>query len=309
MIEFKVPATSANLGPGYDSLGLALSLYNNFKLKKRNDSLIKIEIIDKLSNQQINIDKSDNLLIKAYKRYYSHINKDIEGVEITEEMNTPLARGLGSSSSAIIGGLAAAAVNSGKLISRNEFIQLAVELEKHPDNVVPALVGGLTINFYCNNRYDYYKIEVDQDLDFILIVPDFELKTNRLRKVLPEKIDYQDAVSNLGRVSLLTSVFINKDYQLLKTAMEDSMHQPYRKKLIRGFDEVLDAAYKNGAYGAALSGAGPTILAVADKNLDSIASSMIDVFKNNSINAVSYTVKASNKDLYQELKEENFLND
>ena len=309
MIEFKVPATSANLGPGYDSLGLALSLYNNFKLKKRKDSLIKIKIIDKLNNQQINIDESDNLLIKAYKRYYSYLNKDIEGIEITEEMNTPLARGLGSSSSAIIGGLAAAAINSDILIPREEFIQLAVELEKHPDNVVPALVGGLTINFYCNNSYDYYKIDVGQDLDFILVVPDFELKTNELRKVLPKKIDYQAAISNLGRVSLLTSIFINKDYQLLKTAMEDSMHQPYRKKLIRGFDEVLETAYQNGAYGVALSGAGPTILAVADKNLDTISKSMINAFKNNSIDAVSYTVKASNKDLYQKLKEENFFND
>src|SRR6056297_3338533 len=147
MPEIKVPATSANLGPGYDTLGLALSLFNNFKIKKRNDQQLKIKIIDKNSNQEIKIDDSDNLIILAYKKYFEFIEKDLIGAEILEEMHTPLARGLGSSSSAIIGGLAAAALVSKELISQKEFIQLAVALEKHPDNVVPALVGGLTINF------------------------------------------------------------------------------------------------------------------------------------------------------------------
>jgi len=304
MSEIKVPATSANLGPGYDTMGLALGLYNNFKIKKREDKQLKVKIIDKKNDQQIKIADSDNLVALAYKKYFSFINKELIGAEIIEELNTPLARGLGSSSSAIIGGLAAAAVISGELISENDFIQLAVVLEKHPDNVVPALVGGLTINFYCNNNYDYYKINVDQKLNFILAVPDYELKTEKLRQVLPKKMDYSQAINNLSRISLLTAAFINKDYHLLKTAMEDQIHQPYRKKLIKAFDQLIETAYKSGASGAALSGAGPTIIAAAVKNTELISEQMQKTFEKNSISAEIYTVKACNKSVYQHLKEE-----
>lgn len=305
MPEIKVPATSANLGPGYDTLGLALSLFNNFKIKKRNDQQLKIKIIDKNNDQEIKIDDSDNLVILAYKKYFEFIEKDLIGAEILEEMHTPLARGLGSSSSAIIGGLAAAAVVSQELISEKDFIQLAVALEKHPDNVVPALVGGLTINFYCNNYYDYYKIDVEADLNFILAVPDFELKTEELRQVLAEKIEYSRAIFNLSRISLLTAAFIKKDYSLLKTAMEDQLHQPFRKELIEGFDQIIKTAYDNGAYGAALSGAGPTIIAAAAaEDAESIAEKMKKVFVNGSQAADFYIVEACNKSLYQILKEE-----
>jgi homoserine kinase len=304
MPKIKVPATTANLGPGYDTLGLALSLYNDFEIEKREDEQLKIKIIDQNKNKEIKIAAEDNLIALAYKKYFNFIAEDLRGAEIVEKMHTPLARGLGSSSSAIIGGLAAAAVVSGKLISENDFIQLAVELEKHPDNVVPALVGGLTVNFYCNNNYDYYKIDVEQELDFILVVPDFELKTENLRQVLPAEIDYPSAINNLSRVGLLTAAFINRDYKLLKTAMEDQLHQPYRKKLIKGFDQVLEAAYSSGAYGAALSGAGPTILACARQNSAQIAENMKKVFESNSITTDIFIVKACNQSLYQYLKEE-----
>jgi len=304
MSTIKVPATSANLGPGYDTLGLALSLYNDFDIKKRKDQQLKITIIDQNKNKEIKIARKDNLVALAYQKYFDFIAEDLIGAEITEKMHTPLARGLGSSSSAIIGGLAAAAIVSGKLISKTDFIQLAVDLEKHPDNVVPALVGGLTINFYCKNNYDYYKIDIEQELDFILVVPDFELKTEKLRQVLPEVVDYPSAINNLSRVSLLTAAFINREYHLLKTAMEDQLHQPYRKKLIKGFDQVLAAAYESGAYGAALSGAGPTILACTQKRSDQIAQNMKKAFASNAVKTDIFKVKACNQSLYQNLKEE-----
>lgn len=304
MTEIKVPATSANLGPGYDTLGLALTLFNNFKVKKRDDQQLKIKVIDKNKDKEIKIADSDNLIAQAYKRYFSFLEAEIIGAEIIEEMNTPLARGLGSSASAIIGGLAAAAVTSNKLISENDFIQLAVELETHPDNVVPALVGGLTINFNCNNNYDYYKIDVDQNINCILLVPDYELKTEKLRQVLPAEIDYKQAISNLSRISLLTAAFIKKDYKSLKTAMDDQLHQPYRKKLIKGFDQVIEAAYNSGAVGAALSGAGPTILALTVDNQQLIAEKMQEIYNSLSIKSSFYIVRASNNSLYQTLKEE-----
>jgi homoserine kinase len=304
MTEIKVPATSANLGPGYDTLGLALTLFNNFKIKKRDDQQLKIKVIDKNNDKEIKIADSDNLIAQAYKQYFNFLEAEMIGAEIIEEMNTPLARGLGSSASAIIGGLAAAAVISNKLISENDFIQLAVELETHPDNVVPALVGGLTINFNCNNNYDYYKIEVDQNINCILLVPDYELKTEKLRQVLPKEINYNQAISNLSRISLLTAAFINKDYKVLKTAMDDQLHQPYRKKLIKGFEKIINTAYNNGAAGAALSGAGPTILALTVENENLIAKKMQEIYNSLAIDSDFYIVKASNNSLYQSLKEE-----
>lgn len=304
MIEFKVPATSANLGPGYDTLGLALNLFNNFKVKKRSDQKLKIKVLDLNQNREIKIAESDNLIARAYQKYFEFLGKDLIGAEITEEMNSPLARGLGSSASAIIGGLAAAALVSGQLISETDFIQLSVELEKHPDNVVPALVGGLTINFYCNNNYDYYKIDVDQKINCILLVPDYELKTSKLRQVLPKELKYPDVISNLSRISLLTTAFLNKEYNLLKTAMDDQLHQPYRKKLIKGFDQVITAAYKNGAVGAALSGAGPTIIALAVDNEMLIAEKMKHIYDSMAVDSQFYIVRACNSSLYQKLKEE-----
>lgn len=310
MYELKVPATSANLGPGYDTIGLALNLFNHFKIKKRNDNLIKVKLIDKNNGaEEINIEEKDNLILNAYKLYFDFIDKKVRGVEITEIMETPLARGLGSSASAIIGGLAAAALVSAELISEQDFINLAVSLEKHPDNVVPALIGGLTINYNCNNIYDYYKIDLTKDLSFVLVVPDFELETKKLRNVLPKKINYADAVFNLSRVSLFTAAFINKDYSLLKKAMEDKIHQPYRKKLIKEFDQVIKNAEESGAYGAALSGAGPTIIAAADKNEELIAESMKKPFLENNINCRSYILKSCSYNLYRFLTEEAISDD
>jgi len=216
---------------------------------------------------------------------------------------------LGSSASAIIGGLAAAALVSGELVSRSDFINLAVEMEKHPDNVVPALTGGLTINFKKSDTYDYHKININQSLNFILVVPDFELETKKLRMVLPEKVSYSDAVFNLSRISLFTAAFTEENFELLKTAMEDKIHQPYRKKLIKNFDQVIDNAEKNGAYGAALSGAGPTIIAAADKNEKLIAKKMQLPFTAGGIKCRSYILKGSNFDLYKALQKEAQFND
>jgi homoserine kinase len=305
MYELKVPATSANLGPGYDTIGLALNLFNHFKIKKRNDNLIKVKLIDKNNgSKEIKIKEEDNLISQAYKLYFDFIDKKVQGVEIEEIMKTPLARGLGSSASAIIGGLAAAAVVSAELIDEQDFIDLAVSLEKHPDNVIPALIGGLTINYNCNNIYDYYKIDISNDLNFIIVVPDFELETKKLREVLPEKISYTDAVFNLSRISLFTAAFLKEDYQLLERAMEDKIHQPYRKQLIKEFDQVIKNAKENGAYGAALSGAGPTIIAVSDKNENLIAESMKLPFLENNINCKSYILKSCSYNLYRYLMEE-----
>lgn len=301
MPEFKVPATSANLGSGYDTVGIALNLFNYFKVEKSEQ--LKIEVFD-LTGKEINILQSDNLILKAYHYYFNYIKEPPVPALIIEKMQTPLARGLGSSSAAIIGGLLAAALMSKHFISESEFIKLAVALEKHPDNVVPALIGGLIINYKQNNIDKYLKIKLAAELDFVTVIPDFELKTIQARSLLPAKLNYQQSVFNLGRISLLTAAFLTADYQLLKAGMDDMLHQPYRKQLIPGFEQVIANAYNAGAWGAALSGAGPTFLAITSSKAAEIAAAMEAVFKRHKIAVNSYILKGYNKNTYQLVQEE-----
>ena len=297
MIDFNVPATSANLGPGFDTLGLALNLFNKFEVRSRTDEKINISIISE--NNNINFDDSDNLILKSYLKYYEYINKKIEGIDITEKMNSPLARGMGSSASAIVGGLFSAAWNSKTLISKKEFVGLAVDIEGHPDNVIPAILGGLNINYKNGDRFSYHKINIPEELKFIVIIPDFELKTSETRKILPDRLDYSSAIFNLGRISLLITAFLEKNYSLLAEAMEDKLHQPFRSKLIPGFENVIKSAKKEGALGASLSGAGPTIIAITDSNEKRIADSMISTFWDHNVSATKYVLKGYNINLYE----------
>ncbi|MGM0601746.1 MAG: homoserine kinase [Bacillota bacterium] len=301
MIEFKIPATSANLGPGFDTLGLALNLFNIFEVNRRNDGQINISVISE--NNRVSFEKSDNLILKSYLRYYEYINKKADGIDITEKMNSPLARGMGSSASAIVGGMLSAAYNSKILISEKEFAELAVDIEGHPDNVIPAVFGGLNINYKTNDQFSYYKIHIPEELKFIVIIPDFELKTSETRKILPDKLDYSSAVYNLGRISLLITAFLEKNYSLLADAMEDKLHQPFRSELIPGFDSVIQAAKNGGAFGASLSGAGPTVIAAAESGENIIADNMISAFSDYNVSAKRYILKGYNSSLYQIFKD------
>lgn len=301
MQKFKIPATSANLGPGFDTLGLALNLFNDFEVSRRKDNKINLSIISE--NKKILFNDSDNLILKSYKSYYKYIDRKVDGINIIEKMNSPLARGMGSSASAIVGGLLAAAWNSKEIIDEKSFTKLAVDIEGHPDNVIPAILGGLIINYKNNNSFSYHKIEIPEELKFIVIVPNFELKTSESRKVLPKKLNYSSAVFNVGRISLFIASFLEKKYELLSEAMQDKLHQPYRSKLIPAFDEVIKSAQISGAYGASLSGAGPTIIAITDKNENEIADNMINVFAKNNVDAKKYILKGHNGSLYKNIKE------
>ncbi|RCW51551.1 MULTISPECIES: homoserine kinase [unclassified Halanaerobium] len=297
MINFNVPSTSANLGPGFDTLGLALNLFNKFEVRSRPDKKINISVISK--NNKVNFDDADNLILNSYLKYYEYINKKIDGIDITEKMNSPLARGMGSSASAIVGGLFSAAWNAKSLISAKEFIDLAVDIEGHPDNVIPAIFGGLDINYKKGDRFSYHKINIPEELKFIVIIPDFELKTSETRKILPNRLDYTSTVFNLGRISLLITAFLEKNYSLLAEAMEDKLHQPFRSKLIPGFEHVIKTAKKEGAFGASLSGAGPTVIAVTTSNENLIADGMISAFLDHNVTAEKYILKGYNISLYK----------
>lgn len=284
MIKVRVPATTANLGPGFDSLGIALNLYNYFIIEEIEEGLETINI-EQSSGRSLEIPLSENLFVKAMEKVYQRLNKKMDGLKVTEEINIPFARGLGSSASAVVAGLLAANYILGKPLKEEELMEIAVDMEGHPDNVLPAFKGGFIVNVITDDGLVHKKLEITEELSFIVLIPDFELKTEDVRKVLPTKISYTDAIYNLSRVALLTASFYDKDFKILKTAMEDRLHQDYRSRLIPGFYQLMDAAYNEGAIGFALSGSGPSVLAIAEQNANNIGKVMVDEYKKQGISS------------------------
>lgn len=282
MFEIKVPATTANLGPGFDCLGFAIKLYNYFKVERINSGFETV-IVDQITGKQINLPIDDNIFYHAMEKLYDKTNNILDGIKLTEKINIPSARGLGSSATAVVAGILSANILLDYPFSEKELIEIAVEMEGHPDNVLPALKGGFIINVMTENGLVYKKIELDKDLKFIFVIPDFILKTEDVRKVLPEKYTIEEAVFNLSRTALLTSCLQSNDLSQLKVAMDDKLHQYYRSKLIPGFYQVINSAYKKGAFGVALSGAGPSILAIVKENAEDIGEVMVNSFSDNNI--------------------------
>lgn len=267
MINIRVPATSANLGPGFDSLGIALNLYNKFSFQETSEGL---EIIGSLGDEE----DRDNLVYTSMLKTFDFIGYKAKGIRIHIEANIPVSRGLGSSASCILGGVMGANQIAGSPLSIDEIFKLATEIEGHPDNIAPGLFGGFISSLMEGESIYYNKIDIVQGLKFIAIIPDFTLSTKKAREVLPERILYKSAVENVSRVSLLISALSNGRFELLKPALKDNLHQPYRGKLIQGFDEVLNKIYELKGLGGYLSGAGPTIMAITTEDDNSLKKEM-----------------------------------
>jgi homoserine kinase len=282
MLSLRVPATTANLGPGFDSMSLALKIYNTFTFKEI-DNGIRIKINDKACIDTIELSLEENLIYKSMQYLYKKTNRVFSGIEVIEDVAIPFARGLGSSATAIIAGLMGANFLLGNFYTEKELLKMAIEIEGHSDNIISAFIGGFVISVDGSNEAIYKKIELPEDLALVLIIPDFQLQTDQLRKILPRNIPHRDAVFNLGRTALLTASLYEKDWKLLSIAMDDRLHQSYRSKLIPGFDDVIAAAYYAGARGVALSGSGPSILAVSPENSKGIGEAMVDAFARSNI--------------------------
>lgn len=242
----KVPATTANIGPGFDSLGLALSLYNYIIVKEG--------------------PPAENLSQKAFDMALREMGMKEKDIRIEIEGEVPIARGLGSSATCIIGGILAANEITGGRLSREDILELAYKIEGHPDNIVPALVGGLTVSFVDEEKIRYIKLCEIDFIDLVLFIPDFTISTSEARKILPQSLSYRDAVFNIGRVSLLVSCFLKKDISDIRAALEDRLHFPYRKGLVKNIDLIFELSYRNGAKGVFLSGSGPAVAAIVEKH-------------------------------------------
>ena len=257
-----VPATSANLGPGFDALGLALGLHNTLELRvSERDSL---EASGEGAEQLQNV--STTIAHTAAKQIFAGLGHEIGGVHLKLDNAIPFARGLGSSSAAIVAGMLAAnkycAAQTGKSFSQSQILEFACALEGHPDNVAPALLGGFVAAAMGENgAVSAVKIAVKTWPQFVVFIPDSELSTHFARGVLPASYSRADAVFNLSRAALLVAALSSGDFSALREALHDRIHQPFRAPLVPGWREVTGAAQSAGAIGTTLSGAGPTILA------------------------------------------------
>lgn len=259
MIKVRVPATSANMGPGFDSLGIGLTLYNEFGFKEIESGLKFSGIPEEFCNEE-------NIIYKAMKHCFDKAGYKIKGLEISElKQDVPISRGLGSSSTCIVGGLVGANEILGGKFSEDELLDMAVEIEGHPDNVAPALLGGMVVAITEENKTFYDKINIKGGLKFIAVVPNFRLSTEKARSVLPKEITLKDGVYNVSRAALLVASFTSGKHELIKYACKDAFHQNYRSQLIPGFEKVYNNSYELGALGCYLSGAGPTIMVVIDE--------------------------------------------
>ena len=256
MIKVQIPATSANIGAGFDSLGLAVSMYNYVSMEEHDGVQIT-------SNDKVKIPTDEtNLVYTCAKYIYDLCDYPFKGLHIEQTNNIPMARGLGSSSACIVGGLLGANAMLGSPMRTTELVNIAATMEGHPDNSTPALLGGLCTAVLENGKVYYVKQEIAEDLRFVAIVPDFEIKTKFAREALPNEITHKDGVYNLSRAALMSVSLYSRNYQNLRIAADDRLHQPYRLPLINGAHEVLDFSYKHGAYASYISGSGSTIMSI-----------------------------------------------
>ncbi len=256
----RVPASSANLGPGFDSFGIAWQLYNEIDFQITEDGLVSIEGCDEQYQNE------DNLAHRGFRRVLERCGVPFTGVAIRFlRCAIPVSRGLGSSAALITAGVTAANALYDLGLTRAELLLLATEVEGHPDNVAPALYGGLGVSAMDGGRAITRRFPISERLRFAALIPPFELSTALARSVLPKELPREDTVFNVSRGALLLRAFGDGDAELLSFAMDDRIHQSYRAKLIDGFKTARIEAQECGVAGFCISGAGPTLLCVSDR--------------------------------------------
>ncbi len=265
MIKIRVPATTANMGPGFDCIGMALELYNYLSVVESEKPLA----IDVINEGNLKIPRNEeNLIYRSMCTFYDEIGKKIPNIKLVQEDFIPHTRGLGSSAACIVSGLVAANELSASQLSKDDLAQIAAKIEGHPDNSTPAIFGGLVVGAIepTTLKLSYVKLDIPQNFSFAVMIPDFPLATEKARKVLPKEVPLSDAVFNASRAALLVASIFSGNINNLKIAFDDKLHQPYRKSIIPNMENIFNKAYELSANGVFLSGAGPTIISVFSDN-------------------------------------------
>ena len=273
-IKIKVPATTANLGPGFDTFGLALDLWNETIVRPADDFLVQVS-----GEGEGRLAKGNtNLIVRSAQKLADHVGKSLPPFHADCVNRIPLSSGLGSSSAAILTGLLAGNAMLENPLSKDEILNLAARMEGHADNVAPAMLGGLVISTIQNEEVLARQIPIGVDVYMSIVLPDFHISTKDARAALPRKVSIKDAVYNISHAALVIEAFRQGDLRLLGEAMTDKLHQPYRLKLIPGAQSAMDAAREAGAAAVALSGAGPSVVAFSSKAEAGVGESMKRAF-------------------------------
>ena len=269
-VRVRVPASSANLGPGFDSLGLALSLYNELVLAEAD----RVTVVIRGEGAAHLPADGANVVARAARMAFEAAGRPFSGVRIECVNGIPLSRGLGSSAAAWLGGLLGANALLGTPLDRSAILSLAARAEGHPDNVAAALCGGLTVSCETDNGVVAVSLPVPEAIRWVALIPELTGATAEARAVLPAGVPRADAVFNVQRVALLLASLQAKRADFLHVAMHDRLHQPYRMKLFPWMAAVVEAAREAGALGCVLSGAGPSLLAAVAEDADTVAHAM-----------------------------------
>lgn len=303
-VSVKVPATSANLGPGFDCLGIALPIYNTVTIDEtvlpgtgvEINILSQDENFDDLIIDHIPTDEN-SIVYKAVELLYNSIGQTPSELKINIQTQIPVTRGLGSSAAVIVGALIAANHLLGEPADESAILSIATEIEGHPDNVTPAVVGGLVLSsMEDDGSILYRKINWPEEWAITVCIPDVELATEISRSVLPESVPMQDAVFNTKRMGMLIQAIHTKDEELMKAALTDKLHQPYRAKLVPWMDDINQSIrHDEDIFGCVLSGAGSAVLVISKQNAtDRVRSKINEVMTNLNVKAEVKTLKVEN---------------
>ncbi len=259
MVKVTVPASTANIGPGFDTLGLALNLYNEYIFEEIDKGLIIEGCPDIFDNK-------NNLVYKSFMITAKKLGEKVKGLKISMNTHIPVSRGLGSSSACIVGGVYGANYLYNGGLSKDELFEIAVMIEGHPDNIAPCVYGGLTASIVEKNKPYTMHYNINDKLKFCALIPDFETSTKEARKLLPATINFCDAVFNISRVSFLLKALEIGDINMIGISLKDKLHQMYRATLIHECDDVSEICIVNGSSAIFISGSGPTLMNITDND-------------------------------------------
>jgi len=290
-MRIRIPATTANMGAGFDTFGMALGYYNYIDIEEA-----EVQSCKALGEGAADFSiRKDNLIFRSMRQVYQEVGKSVPAFRLIMENNIPISRGMGSSAAAIVGGVFAANALLGYPLTQNKVLDIATSIEGHPDNVAPALFGGFVVStMKADKSVQSIKLLPPKELKMVVCIPDYKLATKKAREALPRTIAFADAIFNISNASMLVGAMATGDIPLIGKSLNDKLHQPYRFGLIPGSEDVIKAANAAGAIGAAISGSGPSMIAFAIENTDEIGQSMVNAFAANDLSARYIVVDADN---------------
>jgi homoserine kinase len=269
-ITIRVPATTANLGPGFDTLGIALQLYNHVRLSPNGSSaMCLVSAID-----EANRSGATAMIDAAADQFFKHCSTPLFGCDVSLAGDIPAARGLGSSVTVRLGVVAGLNALTSTKLSRQRLLDIVTTLEGHPDNAAPATFGGFTVAGRVEDAVRCIAFPVPSTARFVALIPRFEVKTSEARTLVPDSLSRVDTVHNLNRAALITAAFASGNLEALRGLFEDRIHQPYRRKLIPQLNAVIRAGEGAGAIGGWLSGSGSTIVCLTQRHPRQVAQAM-----------------------------------